>query len=255
MDEKSPIGYFIKYEWSNNHMKILGVTNHQRVFGFSRRILLSKGFDVDFVTSSVGQTIKDLPIVDVKKEADRIVSEYDLVFSFHCKQIFPESLTSGTRCINFHPGFNPYNRGWFPHIFSMVNGLPTGVTVHEMDKYIDKGRIIYQEKVSIEESDDSEKVYDKIMKLEEKIMMDKFEDIINKKYSTFVPEKGNCNTKVDYEKFRKIDLDQKLSFRECLNFLRALTHSDYKNGYFIDKEGNKIFIKILLEKTLNDSSI
>lgn len=46
---------------------------------------------------------------------------YDLFFSMHCKQIFPNELVLNHRCINIHPGYNPYNRGWYPHVFSIIN--------------------------------------------------------------------------------------------------------------------------------------
>ena len=86
---------------------------------------------------------------------DYLISEYKLIISAHCKKIFPKKLVESTRCINIHPGYNPYNRGWFPQVFSILNKLPLGATIHEMDEGLDSGDIISQEKVSINSSDDS----------------------------------------------------------------------------------------------------
>ena len=36
--------------------------------------------------------------------------------------------------------------------------------------------------------------------------------------------------------------------KEAINYLRAMTHPPYKNSYFIDEDGNKIFVSIELEK-------
>src|ERR1035441_6956770 len=79
---------------------------------------------------------------DIKAEYQPLLKDFGLVISLHCRQIFPQALVSGIRCINFHPGFNPHNRGWFPHVFSMINGKPAGITIHEMDEQIDHGLII-----------------------------------------------------------------------------------------------------------------
>src|SRR5690349_163732 len=70
------------------------------------------------------------------------VAAADVVISLHSKQIFPPGLVSGARCVNVHPGLNPFNRGWTPHVFSLVNGLPAGATIHEIDAEIDHGAII-----------------------------------------------------------------------------------------------------------------
>ena len=56
-----------------------------------------------------------------KLEVDIVMSNFSLVISLHCKQLFPSQLVKAVRCINVHPGFNPYNRGWFPQVFSIIN--------------------------------------------------------------------------------------------------------------------------------------
>ncbi len=81
------------------------------------------------------------------KECDNsFFDKYILFISLHCKQIFPQRLTDNYRCINIHPGYNPYNRGWFPQVFSILNKNTAGVTIHEIDQELDHGPIIYQEK-------------------------------------------------------------------------------------------------------------
>lgn len=45
----------------------------------------------------------------VKDEVDFLLGEYDMIFSLHCKQIFPSKLVSNVNCINVHPGLNPNN--------------------------------------------------------------------------------------------------------------------------------------------------
>ncbi|MEK7257949.1 MAG: methionyl-tRNA formyltransferase, partial [Bacteroidota bacterium] len=68
----------------------------------------------------------DFSPINVKSEWQNIACNYDLVISLHCKQLFPPDLVKGVRCVNVHPGLNPHNRGWFPQVFSILNGLPCG---------------------------------------------------------------------------------------------------------------------------------
>lgn len=71
-------------------------------------------------------TFTDSESINPKKDFNHIIRTYDLVFSLHCKKIFPKVLTDSVRCINIHPGYCPYNRGIYPHVFSIINGRPAG---------------------------------------------------------------------------------------------------------------------------------
>lgn len=185
-------------------------------------------------------------IYNLKYDVNEISKQFDIVISLHCKQIFPLHLIKKIRCINIHPGYNPYNRGWFPHVFSILNKLPIGATIHEMDEMIDHGPIIAQEKVNILSTDDSFSLYNRIVQTELKLIREHLNSIVNKDYSAIKVFEGNINYKNDYEKICEINLDEVGTFGSFLDRLRSLTHEDYKNAYFIDENGNKIFLKIRL---------
>ena len=44
----------------------------------------------------------DISIINLKNEknVDEISKKYDIIFSLHCKQIFPKSLVTKKKCIN-----------------------------------------------------------------------------------------------------------------------------------------------------------
>jgi methionyl-tRNA formyltransferase len=184
----------------------------------------------------------------VKDEIDFLLDEYDMIFSLHCKQIFPAKLVNNIRCINIHPGLNPYNRGWFPQVFSIINSLPSGATIHEMDEHLDHGAIICQKEVTIEMWDTSLTSYNKILDAEIDLLSDNLENIINQEYKTFIKEEGNLNLKKDFDILCEIDLNDKDTFKNHINKLRALTHGEYTNSYFIDNLGNKVYLKLELKK-------
>jgi methionyl-tRNA formyltransferase len=111
---------------------------------------------------------ENFSIFDLKspKDIDFILGNFDLVFSIHCKQIFPKELVNGLKCINIHPGYNPVNRGWYPQIFSILNDLPVGATIHEIDEALDHGGIIARALVPKYSYDTSKSLYDRILEKE-----------------------------------------------------------------------------------------
>ena len=210
----------------------------------------------DYAYSTINKTPSNLvelgmTVVDMKNSDNvaRIVSNYDLAISAHCKQIFPERLVNNIRCINIHPGLNPYNRGWFPQVFSIINKKPIGCTIHLMDAEIDHGAVIYQKEISINSWETSLDVYQKVASAEKQLITNHLIDLINENYSCkTLKGEGNYNGIKDFNKLTQLDLSSKGTLAEHIDLLRALTHGDFNNAYFIDDKGHKIFIKVNLEK-------
>ncbi len=198
-----------------------------------------------------GYTIEPL---DMKTEYDSIIAKHDLVISAHCKQIFPSPLVTRVKCINIHPGYNPYNRGWYPQVFSILNGLPLGATIHEIDEELDHGKIIDREKVQLQASDTSLSAYERVQKTEIKLLERNLKKILEDTYKTFTPEEeGNVNFKKDFEALREIKLDEQVTFKQAIDRLRALSHPPFKNAYFVDQVTNeRIWVRVDLEKDSNE---
>lgn len=213
---------------------------------------LAKELDDLYGNIEVCQSPKGLlpntPNLNITQHIQEIIEKYDLVISIHCKQFFPSELIKNIRCINVHPGYNPYNRGWYPQVFSIINGMTSGVTIHEMDEQLDHGKIILQQEYKIESWDTSGSAYAKIMDLERELVLENFASILNNDYEMLIPEsEGNVNYKSDFEQLNYIDLKEKGTFGDFLNRLRAMTHGDFRNAYFIDDSGKKIFVRINLD--------
>lgn len=180
-------------------------------------------------------------------EINNIVNTFDIVFSLHCKQIFPAHLVNNVTCINIHPGYNPYNRGWYPQVFSIINELPAGVTIHLMNDEVDHGPIIYQEKISIHTHENSFGVYRKIIAKEKQMLSTYFNRLVTGDYQTFNPEhNGNYNSIADFNNLCKLDLENTASLKEHLFLLKALSHDGFKNAFFIDPDGKKYFVNVTI---------
>jgi methionyl-tRNA formyltransferase len=184
--------------------------------------------------------------MSIKENVDILIHEFSVILSLHCKQLFPKELVQKIRCINVHPGFNPYNRGWYPQVFSILHAMPCGATIHEMDEQLDHGPVIIQKEIKLTHSDTSHSAYEKIVDIEIELLDEYLEKILKGEYTPYAVEEGNINLKKDFEEICQLDLDDQNTFRNHINILRALSHGDFKNAYFLDEDGKKIYIKIEL---------
>lgn len=191
---------------------------------------------------------KSMRALDIKAESEEVSTNYDLVFSIHCKQLFPNNLVQKVKCINLHPGLNPYNRGWYPQVFSILNKLPLGATLHEIDEELDHGAIIAQIEVPVHAHDTSLTAYNRVQKAERALLEEHLESVLKNDYRTVAPDdEGNVNLKKDFNALCELDLDKTQTIGETIDLLRALTHGEYRNAFFRDEEGKKIMVSIKLE--------
>lgn len=189
--------------------------------------------------------------IDLNKSSDLEYAKnnFNLIFSLHCKQIFPSELVSTVTCINVHPGFNPYNRGWYPQVFSIINGYPIGATIHLMDDQVDHGPILAQSEVFISPGDTSFEVYEKVFIAEKNLLKENLPQILKGNFNIKIPKlEGNQNSLEDFRKICRLDLQSIGSLEDHIKLLRALSHAEFKNAYFVSEEGKKVFIRIILDE-------
>lgn len=194
-------------------------------------------------------------IIDLKKQEDieKLIEFFDLIISIHCKQLFPAELVKKRKCINIHPGYNPVNRGWYPQVFAILNDLDVGATIHEMDELLDHGRIIARKKIVKKGYDTSLSLYNRILDAEIELVNEFLPLILEGNFQSFNPEnEGNLFLKQDFNSLLEIDLNERVTFKQAIDRLRALTHGNYNNAYFFDEHKNKIFVSINLELAKNE---
>lgn len=243
-------------------MKICVLTDNEFIFEQFQRIIKEKELvhQFDFFYSSFNKAFLEkyegkhnFRPIRLKNETAEFFDQYELFFSLHSKQLFPDELVENHRCINVHPGLNPYNRGWFPQVFSILNKLPVGVTIHEMDKELDHGPIIIQEEVPVFQYETSYDVYTKIQKLEIELLEKNLTELIEGTYTTSRPKmEGNVNYKADFDALCRIDLNKEGTFGEFLDLLRATTFKKYDNAYFIGENGEKIYLHVEMKVENSD---
>lgn len=70
----------------------------------------------------------------------------DFVVSFGYRYIIGEEILAQfpRKAVNVHIGYLPFNRGADPNFWSWFDNTKKGVTIHQMDKGLDTGDVIFQ---------------------------------------------------------------------------------------------------------------
>lgn len=135
----------------------------------------------------------------------------DLIISVFSKYILPKDILDITQlALNIHPSFLPNHRGVSPTFWVLANNdKETGVSIHIMDEEIDRGPIIVQEKITLEDIDTEHSLYLKCCQRGQIILKNLIDSMVNNKFSIthqVSSERGSyfsLPTKEAVERFRK----------------------------------------------------
>lgn len=87
----------------------------------------------------------------------KVIEKYnaDFIVSDRARYLIRDDVLNvlDKKIVNLHPSFLPYNRGYNPQFWSVVEGTPSGNTIHYIDENIDTGDIIAQQKIDLLEND------------------------------------------------------------------------------------------------------
>ncbi|MCS6955941.1 MAG: methionyl-tRNA formyltransferase [Candidatus Calescibacterium sp.] len=170
----------------------------------------------------------------------------DIAISCDIGLIIPEELINLPKIfINIHPSLLPLYRGPSPIQYTLLNGDElTGITICLLSKEVDKGDIILQSVLRVEENDN----FDTLKKRLSNLAVSSFKRFI-KMY-----EKGEIQYfKQDENKatYTKKIQDTILDFSKTAEYLHNQVRAFYPNGYIIAEVNNQLKrIKILKTRIL-----
>ena len=120
--------------------------------------------------------------INIKEEYNKIISlNPDIIITCAYGQIIPEIILNNPKygCINVHGSLLPKLRGGAPIHHAIINGdKETGITIMYMDKKMDSGDIISQEKIEISANDNLDSLYEKMSHLGAKLLLETLPMII-----------------------------------------------------------------------------
>jgi methionyl-tRNA formyltransferase len=138
--------------------------------------------------------------------------EPEFVVVYNYRSIIKEDVINllGNRIINLHTSYLPWNKGSSPNIWSFIDDTPKGVTIHRLEKGLDKGKILLQKELFFDEEKETlcttyEKLNEEIVNL----LCENWEDIKSGKVPFKVQEgEGSYHRTADLEALlggKKID--------------------------------------------------
>ncbi|MCM8832256.1 MAG: formyl transferase [Candidatus Omnitrophica bacterium] len=107
------------------------------------------------------------------------------------------------KIINLHISYLPWNRGYYPNVWSFLEDTPKGVTIHYIDEGIDTGDIIVQKEVFFDEDRETLKTsYDKLQKEIQELFKNNWERIKTGKIEPKrQPQTGSIHYKREFKIF------------------------------------------------------
>jgi methionyl-tRNA formyltransferase len=224
-------------------VEIVGLAVHppdKRKYG--DEIIDSAGVDSSVIFD--GAQLRDPETMKAIKEL-RADLGLSLLFDYILRPTLLEVFPAGV--INLHPSYLPYNRGQYPNVWSIVEGTPSGVTLHYLDEGIDTGDIIAQKKVPVEPVDSGETLYRKL----ERASVDLFKEtwsLIESNHAPRIKQSahgGSVHRARDVDKIDSIDLEATYTGRTLIDMIRARTFTPYP-GTFFQLRGRKIYMRLQL---------
>jgi methionyl-tRNA formyltransferase len=166
----------------------------------------------------------------------------------------PEVISCAVDTLNFHPALLPINRGWFPHVHSILDGSSLGVTLHRIENAADTGPIWVQKEVQLSPYDTAKTIYDRLQNEMIEIFNNNWPDI---KSGKITPKNqrndGACyHKKSEIAELDELDIDTIMPVRELINILRARSFGDLGFAFY-EENGARVYLKISLSDSVNHS--
>lgn len=180
----------------------------------------------------------------------------DIIYCFGWSYLLNKNLIKTARLggLGYHPAKLPANRGRHPIIWTLVLGLhETASTFFFLTDKADAGDIISQEIVAVSDTDDASSLYDKLMKIGKKQVVDFTQKLARGNYSR-IPQDDTKSNNWRKRTYKDGLIDWRMSARGIYNLVRGLTHP-YVGADFIynDREIKVWKSEIVSENTIYEN--
>ena len=200
----------------------------------------------DFIEGKYGDKI-DFILVKTEEDFKEKIKDLspELIFFVGWSWLVDKDIVNKFTCICLHPSPLPKYRGGSPLQHQIINGeKKSAVTLFIMDEFVDKGPIVWQEKISLDGNLDE--IFTRIIE-KGKIGLNKIIDMfLNEENIKGFPQD---ESKATYYERRtpeqseiKLSDFEKYTAEELKNKIRAL-QDPYPNAFIMCKDGTKLFLQ------------
>lgn len=169
----------------------------------------------------------------------------------------PEYLDVPRRgCVNVHPGYLPHARGYNPNVWSIVEGIPAGVSIHVMAEAVDAGDIIARRKVASSFADTGKSLYERMERAAVDLFTETWPAIEAGEANRIQQDESAARThyKREFSDLCEIDPHETYEAKELLDVLRALTFPPFENAY-MEVDGKKYTIDVDIREYTDDDGV
>ena len=168
----------------------------------------------------------------------------ELIISFYYNRIIPNDILSiPTLAVNFHGAILPNYAGSHAINWQIINGeRQSGVTIHELTKDIDGGRIIKQNKFEISRCDTAREVLQKGVSQSAHLLYEFLEDYKNNTLVFKEQIKSGEEFQCVKRKPEDGEITKDMTDEQAYNMIRALVHP-WPGVYYFNQDNQKIIIK------------
>lgn len=160
------------------------------------------------------------------------MDDCDVFISVMYDKIIPPEYIASHRCYNFHPGVLPWYRGAGAYSWALINGeFESGVTLHEIDRDIDHGDVIFIGRFSILPTDTAGELFKKAEQMIFKLFQLWLVPILTKQYGTTKQEEGRIYYRKHLEKAK-----------DLTRTIRAFSFPGKESAFYFNSKGEKIHI-------------
>lgn len=177
--------------------------------------------------------------------------EIDFMLTVYWPRLLPPKVFGLARggCVNFHPALLPANRGWYPHVHSILDGSPAGVTLHLVDEGADTGPVLAQKEVGVLPSDNAGTLYARLQDEITGLFMEIWPAIKDGSIRP-APQDGGRATyheKSEVDALDRVDPEKKYRAKDLIDLLRARSFGPRGFAYFED--GGRVYMRLELNRT------
>ena len=154
--------------------------------------------------------------------------EPDYAVSCGFGHVVPERYLDAPReaFLNLHLSYLPHNRGVYPNLWTVVEDIPVGVTIHHMAPRVDTGDILVQDTVEATFSDTAQSVTELTGRKLLALFAEAWPEIVSGRLSGTPqdPQEGSFHHSSEVTQLQTLAPDAEVRVKEFLDRLRALDH-------------------------------
>lgn len=171
-------------------------------------------------------------IIEIYNELSKL--DFDLMLTMAYGQIIPEKILKLAKIasLNIHGSLLPKYRGAAPVQRAIMNGeKQTGISLMYMEKEMDSGAILFQEKLDIEDNDTADILFSKMCKLTRGVIVEWLKKVETKDFKAQKqdPKKVSFAPKISKEE-EQIKWDTIQNNKNKINGLSSNPGAFYKDG-------------------------